>query len=127
MAYQRSTREILQDIYDRFELGSLREEADSSEWTYSDGMDQLRLFSRGFVDGMKRADDYALSKYTPKEAQFIKSKYASIFRTLADLFEGDSTQPFNSALADEISDSIVRDYLKEIHGVDLSTPKNTES
>ena len=116
MVYRQSTREILQDIYDRYELGVIQEEIGDREWTYTDGMDNLRFFMRSLTNFLKKTDEYVLAKYQPNEAQFIRSKYSEIFKDLGRMFEEDPQREFDYKLAEELADLIVLEYLEQIHG-----------
>ena len=127
MAYRKSTREILEEIYDRYEDNTLNEEGPSGNRveTYEDGMAELRFFMRNFVGAFKKMEEYVLSKYSKKEVAFLQSKYAVLLKDLARILEEDPKQDFNNSLAEELSDLIVMDYLKEVHN--MSNPKKEKS
>lgn len=127
MAYRKSTREILEEIYERYEGDSLQEEGPSGNRieTYEDGMAELRFFMRNFVGAFKKMEEYVLSKYSKKEVAFLQSKYAELFKDLARIIEEDPKQEFNNSLAEELSDLIVMDYLREVHNI--SDPKKQKS
>ncbi len=127
MAYRKSTREILEEIYDRYEDNTLNEEGPSGNRveTYEDGMAELRFFMRNFVGAFRKMEEYVLSKYSKKEVAFLQSKYAVLLKDLARILEEDPKQDFNNSLAEELSDLIVMDYLKEVHN--MSNPKKEKS
>lgn len=126
MAYRKSTREILEEIYDRYEDNTLNEAGPSGNRveTYEDGMAELRFFMRNFVGAFKKMEEYVLSKYSKKEVAFLQSKYAVLLKDLARILEEDPKQDFNNSLAEELSDLIVMDYLKEVHNI---SPKKEKS